>query len=368
MNSCSDSIEPEIQELAASGLFDAAWYLATNPDVQSANLNPLQHWSRFGCHEARNPNRYFDVSWYLEQNPDVRATGLNPLLHYVRHGELEGRRPMSHFDPVWYRAAYDIPANNLALPHFLTFRGSGRYAPCPELYSLSRPQGSHGSLDAEEDMFASAIDRARECGTELFPDEEVVATSGLLDNNYYLINGSDVQEAELKPSLHFCKFGWREARKPNIYFDITWYLRSNPIVSRLRVNPLIHYIIEGEDAGRRPVIYFDPIWYRDRYRIRERTNALAHYLAHRRTREYSPNPLFDVEWYVQQSGARVGVNRDPFAHYLEFGTFEDVNPSPSFDAGNYRRKHLGRPSRAFRRLMNPELHNPLVHYLLSTYR
>ncbi len=273
---------------------------------------------------------------------------------------------ISYFDPLWYRATYEIPAAYLALRHFLTFRCSGRYAPCPELYGLSRLQASRGQTN--EDIFASAIDRALERGTEAVPDEEIVATSGLLDSNYYLVNGNDVHEAKLKPSLHFCKFGWREGRKPNIYFDSFWYLETNPNISRLYINPLVHYIIEGEEAGRRPVAYFDPLWYRHRYGVRDGTNALAHYLIHRRTQRYSPTPLFDVEWYVKHSGARVGFNRDPFAHYLEFGTFENINPSPNFDAGAYRRNYLGRPSRAFRRLMNPERHNPLVHYLLSTYK
>lgn len=367
MNSTADLVGPELPELAASGLFDSEWYLAVNPDVQSASLDALQHWLRFGCQEARNPNRYFDVSWYLARNPDVKATGLNPLLHYLRHGEREGRKPVSYFDPLWYRAAYEIPPNDLALRHFLTFRFSGRYAPCPELYGLFRVQTSHEQPKAGERL-VSDIDLVLQRGTEIFPDEAIVEKSGLLDSNYYLINGSDVHEAALGASTHFCRFGWKEGRKPNIYFDTTWYLQSNPDVSRLRINPLVHYVIEGESAGRRPVVYFDPIWYRSRYEIEPGVNALAHYLTHRRTQKYSPNPLFDVGWYARQAGARIGRNRDPFAHYLEFGTFENISPSPRFDAGAYRRNHLGRPSRAFRRLMNPEQHNPLVHHLLSTYR
>ena len=213
------------------------------------------------------------------ENPDVRRAGLNPLLHYLRHGELEGRRPISYFNPLWYCVAYEIPPNYLALRHFLTFRYNGRYAPCPELYSLSRLQASREQPDTTEDIFASAIDHALERGADAWPDEEIVTTSGLLDNNYYLINGTDVHEAELKPSSHFCKFGWREGRKPNIYFDSLWYIETNPNVSRLDINPLVHYIIEGEDAGRRPIVYFDPLWYRQKYGVRDRTNALAHYLS-----------------------------------------------------------------------------------------
>jgi hypothetical protein len=56
-------------------------------------------------------------------------------------------------------------------------------------------------------------------GREAFPDLGFVSESGLIDPNYYLINGSDVHEAELDPADHFCRYGWREGRKPNIYFD-----------------------------------------------------------------------------------------------------------------------------------------------------
>src|SRR5215470_15494290 len=33
----------------------------------------------------------FDAEWYLAQNPDVAAAGINPLVHYLRHGAAEGR-------------------------------------------------------------------------------------------------------------------------------------------------------------------------------------------------------------------------------------------------------------------------------------
>ena len=51
---------------------------------------------------------------------------------------------------------------------------------------------------------------------------------GSIDPNYYLINGSDVHEAQLDPAEHFCRYGWREGRKPNIYFDTRWYQQTNP--------------------------------------------------------------------------------------------------------------------------------------------
>ena len=53
--------EPDLEELAASGIFDGAWYLLQNSDVCQAGLDPWDHFSRFGWHEGRHPNRYFDL-------------------------------------------------------------------------------------------------------------------------------------------------------------------------------------------------------------------------------------------------------------------------------------------------------------------
>jgi hypothetical protein len=219
-----------------------------------------------------------------------------------------------------------------------------------------------------DDPFLHFCDDMRRQGREHSPDLDVVAASRLLDTNYYLINGSDVHAAQHDPIEHFCNYGWRERRKPNLYFDCDWYLLTNASVARLKINPLVHYILAGEAAGRRPVAYFDPPWYRRNYEVPAGQSALAHFLAHRRSQAVSPTPLFDVAWYVGQHADELGPRRDPFAHYLQAGTQRDIDPSPQFSAAAYRRRHLGRPTRHFRQLMQPERDNPLVHHLLAEYR
>ena len=358
----------EIEELSASDLIDGAWYLAQYADVRSNELDPSLHFCRYGWHEGRRPNAYFDPQWYLEQYPDVRDAGMNPLLHYLRHGDHEGRRPVWHFDPLWYRAIYDLPPDTLALTHFLAHRTSGRVAPAPELFAVLHLAPYRDDPAAGDDPFAHYLDDMLREQLAAFPDLTVVSASGLIDPNYYLINGSDVHEAALDPAEHFCRYGWREGRKPNIYFDTSWYLLTNPDVAHMQLNPLMHYILAGEAANRRPVPYFDPGWYRTTYGVGPDENALAHYLTHRRSQAFSPTPQFDVAWYLAQHAEELGANRDPFAHYLQVGTFENVDPSSGFSAADYRRRHLGRPSRRFRQLMHPDKDNPLVHFLRSEYR
>ncbi len=100
------------QLVEGSGFFDAAWYLATYPDVGIAGSTPSQHYLRHGFREGRSPGPLFDNDWYLEQNPDVRQANLNPLVQYLRSGPEENRVGRSiEVAPPWGRTnlVVDIP-------------------------------------------------------------------------------------------------------------------------------------------------------------------------------------------------------------------------------------------------------------------
>jgi hypothetical protein len=318
--------------------------------------------------ERRQPNRYLDPDWYLGQYPDIAEAGVDPALHFLRHGDLEGRRPHPLVDPAWYRQAYDLPPETPVLRHFLSVRLTGRHVPSAELFAVPFLSLYRDDPAVGVDPVGHFLDDMEAARTEVFPDLTIVLGSALVDPNYYLINASDVHEAQLDPAVHYCRYGWKEHRRPNIYFDVGWYLQTNPDLRRLQINPLVHYILVGEPQGRRPVPYFDPLWYRETYGVPAAQSALAHFLQHRRSQTVSPTPLFDVAWYVARHQEELGRNRDPFAHYLQVGTTRDIDPSPAFNAALYRRRHLGRPSRMFRHMAHPDKDNPLVHYLRATYR
>ncbi|MFO1026244.1 MAG: hypothetical protein U1E70_13745 [Acetobacteraceae bacterium] len=353
--------------LSRTGVFDAKWYATQNPDVVAAGMDPLDHFIHYGSAEGRAPNRYFDAAWYRDSWADVASSGFAPLLHYLRHGEAEGRRPHPHFDPAWYRAAYGVAPAASALGHFIGHRTRRALSPTPDLFAVPFITPYCGTLAAGGDPIAQYLDDVTGQGSEAFPDPGLIAASGLLDENYYLINGSDVHAADIDPVSHYCRYGWRERRRPNIYFDPVWYAQTNPEVARLQVNPLLHYLVVGEAANRRPVPYFDPGWYRREYDVPADQPVLAHFLRHRRSQNVSPTPLFDIRWYVSRFAAELGSNRDPFAHYLQAGMTRDIDPNPGFDAAHYRRTHIGRPSRGFASLLRPDEHNPLVHYLRAQY-
>ena len=200
---------------------------------------------------------------------------------------------------------------------------------------------------------------AREC--------RLIASSGLFDLTYYLMNGADVQAAGADPLRHFRDYGWRENRRPNLFFDPGWYRSRYGTGSD--ENPLLNYILEGERAGCRPVPFFDPAWYGAVYRLAAGASPLRHYLAHRRSQQVAPNPMFDVAFYLARHGTEIGRNRDPFMHHLRNGAMgRDLDPSPHFQAAAYRDTVMAGDRRAWTGLIAHEMRVPLVHFLDASGR
>lgn len=190
-----------LSRLGHSGLFDAAFYLARNPDLRDLGSRVLAHYHQHGWREGRKPNAYFDPRWYLSQNPDVLG---DPLLHYIAQGERQGRRPVAWFDPVWYAKNHDIPEGILALAHYLANRHK--------------------------------------------PDVKPIAE---FDPVFYLRTYPDVAMSGLDPLEHYMIQGFREVRRPFETFDPSFY-RSRYMRHRPDDNPLLHFIQHREQPGVYP--------------------------------------------------------------------------------------------------------------------
>jgi hypothetical protein len=351
------TLTKEIRAIQATGLFDDVWYPRRYPDVDAAGLSPLRHYAEHGAREDRAPNPWFDPAWYRSTHrlrPHER-----PLFHYLSDGEANGLRPSPNFDPSWYRTTYKLGLTRSPLADFLRRRRSQSVAPSAAMWpALGLPEPR--LTDVADDVFLSIGDEPA--------DYVVLRDQGLFDENYYALHSGDVLATGADLLRHYCEFGWREQRQPNFYFDSRWYAATNPEVGELGVNPLAHYLLVGEPEGRRPIVFFDPVWYRAFYDVPEELSSLAHFLAHRREGKVSPNQFFDPNWYARQKGDSIRPGRDPFARFLVAGLTESYSPSPNFDLMDWRRRSMGRVSRHFKHLLDPAKDNPLVHYLLSTYR
>ena len=78
--------------LRRSALFDAGWYLRTNPDVAKRKKDPALHYLTHGAYKGLDPGPKFSTVGYLLDHEDVRRSGTNPLVHYIRSGRKEGRK------------------------------------------------------------------------------------------------------------------------------------------------------------------------------------------------------------------------------------------------------------------------------------
>lgn len=105
------------------GSFDRKMYLANNPDVARASIDPVIHFIVFGAEENRNPNRYFDTRWYLSKNKDVEQAGVNPLIHYILYGANELRDTSPRFSTKRYlQKCPDAATSKISpLAHYLKF-------------------------------------------------------------------------------------------------------------------------------------------------------------------------------------------------------------------------------------------------------
>jgi hypothetical protein len=77
-------------------VFNAAFYSATNPDIDHSSVATVQkHWQNFGLGEGRQAHGCFHTRQYLARYEDVRdackGDAACALSHYLQHGMSEGR-------------------------------------------------------------------------------------------------------------------------------------------------------------------------------------------------------------------------------------------------------------------------------------
>lgn len=68
--------------VSKSGLLNPEWYLQNYMDVAAANIDPLEHYLRYGWKEGRNPSDCFSTQKYLEKYSWLKKENICPLTHY----------------------------------------------------------------------------------------------------------------------------------------------------------------------------------------------------------------------------------------------------------------------------------------------
>ena len=117
-----------LDEIQASGLFEAGWYIQTYIDLQQHLIEPLEHFWSIGVKEGRDPGPGFSVTGYLARYPEVADQDINPLVHYIRFGRKDD-------DSRIVRAPGDGDENHATCDEHresgVVLGGGTRYEPCP---------------------------------------------------------------------------------------------------------------------------------------------------------------------------------------------------------------------------------------------
>ena len=231
-----------------------AFYLAHNPDVAQAGVNPLWHYATVGWQEGRNPHALFDTAFYLAHNPDVVQAGVNPLWHYATVGWQEGRNPHALFDSAFYLAHNPDVAQAGVNPlwHYATVgwqEGRNPHALFDTAFYLAH----------NPDVVQAGVNPLWHYATVGW--QEGRNPHALFDTAFYLEHNPDVAQAGVNPLWHYATVGWQEGRNPHALFDTSFYLEHNPDVAQAGVNPLWHYATRGWQEGRAPQALFDTSFY-----------------------------------------------------------------------------------------------------------
>jgi hypothetical protein len=162
---------PQAVDANLAAVFDAGYYLESNPDLADTGVDPLAHYVMHGRGERRAPSPLFDPVWYLEKNEDVAGAGLDPLDHYLTSGGQEGRDPIrAGFSSAWYLDRYPEVAQRGLNPllHFITEGAAAGNDPSPHF-----------------------------------------------STTWYLTHNADVAGSPINPLSHYLRHGIAEGRRPN---------------------------------------------------------------------------------------------------------------------------------------------------------
>ena len=69
--------------------FDKHYYLARYPDVRLADIDPYEHFVRWGCQERRRPSETFDTRYYYQKHLK-NDHSKNAFVHYLSIGRKRG--------------------------------------------------------------------------------------------------------------------------------------------------------------------------------------------------------------------------------------------------------------------------------------
>lgn len=273
--SATEAPDWRVEAIRQEALFDESYYLAHNPDVREAGLDPAHHYFFYGGMEGRDPSPGFWSAAYLTAYPDVKDTEINPLLHYIEFGRNEGRDPRP------------LPLEEARAVTMI------RESPMFDGASYAKQVG----LDPKTDAARHYYDNQRSGAID--PSSGFWAAA-------YLNAYPDVAETGFNPLAHFLLFGAGEGRDP----------RPLPPAETETVNIILRHRL------------FDAVWYCDRHGMNDPRSAARHFYENWSDNRFDPGPGFKSSWYLRINADVAANNMPAFQHYIQHGEKEGRAPFP----------------------------------------
>ncbi|HEV7310756.1 glycosyltransferase [Ensifer sp.] len=348
----ADFAELSRQEIVGR-YFDREYYLRQYPDVQAANIDPLEHYLRSGCRENRNPHPLFDAKFYIANlsllgDERKHLAESDPFYFFLKFGAVVDADPHIGFWMDWYRAKYHFPSR---LHPWIDYVSGGWHfgrEPNPGFDSTLFFAKFGSALKQDQTPLCVFFDKKEE--RDLVPHH-------LFCNSKVLSCGQKHDANSLNRYLSF--LGSRRSLS-SVYsplIDLDCYQNYAGVSVENLQNLLLHYLVEGEIEGFKPNYLFDPAWYRIKYHIvSDIRGPLLDYLASGEAKLRDPSRYFSTRYYLfmYKDVALAGMHL--LKHFLSSGDRERRRPHKRFDPFWYDKIVKLTPNEdPFRRFMNSPL-------------
>jgi glycosyltransferase involved in cell wall biosynthesis len=311
-----------------SPLFDEKWYIKHYPAAKAEKF-PAAHYLKLGWLLGYDPSPWFSTSAYLDLYPDVNG---NPLLDYLTGGQEQKRTVVERrfvsarkyaldsgfFDPEWYIREHPEVAGHDPWIHFVCEGWLKDFDPSPKFsmktYCQLNPDVRGAGNPFLHFLFFGFAEH-REFQTAEQKDVELLKSTSLFDEKWYLKTYPDLVNADMDLAVHYLKWGYKEGRDPSAFFHTRDYFKLNPDVP-LTQNPLLHFLRSGCSEKRQflnDLPHQDPV----DFVLAEKTG------------------LFDEKYYMLHNRDLAGMPMRPIEHFMNFGWKEGREPSGQFSVRDY---------------------------------
>jgi GT2 family glycosyltransferase len=301
-----EELERLRSEVAAAGLFDAAWYRQQHPEAGAAD--PLEYFIQVGLPEDHDPHPLFDTGWYRGQAGGEASRDF-PLIHFLRHGARDETSPHPLFDPGWYAGqGPKLAESENPLAHFVARGAEEGRSPHPA-FDVGWYRRSRGEALADRNPLVDYVCHA---------DAWRCSPHPLLDVDWYLSRNPRARRRLANPLIDYLEFGVVEDSNPHPLFDTLWYLAANPDAVAGGLHPFVHFLRSDPVECRQTSPWFDAMWYRASHDdvAASGLHALTHFVTRGRSEGRQPSrslPFRKLRGLVQQT---TGTPLPPLLAYL----------------------------------------------------